>query len=219
MQWTFRRLRHPENAQMTRFAKALIVILLLLFGTGVVWFYAHRFIFYRLTVLEVPIRFEQGFSLNHEFTVDIPANYWVAIQYDEIFRSTVKVPVPQDEFTAEFEVTSKDQLIAKGGTASFPDWSGGGPAPWASNRDHVTRYLNSFHAEPANRYLVSLHITGLLPRLVGKNPKALVEIEPRFTLFYDLRKSLFTYAATGIGLVVALTYGYITLRSRRAARK
>jgi hypothetical protein len=197
---------------MNRLIKTSVIILTVIFLTGVVWFYAHRLIFYRITVLEVPVRFEKGFSLNREFTVDIPADYWVAIQYEEIFRSTVEIPVPRDEFAAESEVASQDKVIAKGGTAR------GGPAPWASNRNQVTRYLNSFHAEPGKRYSVSVHITDLLPGLVGKNPKALVEIEPGFTLFYDLRKSLFIYAAAGIGIVVILLCVYIMLRARRTRR-
>jgi hypothetical protein len=79
-----------------------IIVLGLIFAAGILWLYAHHLLFYRQTVLEAPIRFEEGFSLNREFTVDTPQSYWVAIQYDEIFRSTVEVPTPRDEFTAEF---------------------------------------------------------------------------------------------------------------------
>ena len=194
---------------MRPLVKTCVIILVLGCAVYVVWIYAHRFIFYRQTVLEVPIRLEQGFSLNREFRVDMPANYWVGIRYDEVFRSTVKVPVPQDEFTAESEVRLRDKVIANGGTMSLPGWTG----PWASNRDQVTRYLTSFRAKPGNRYSVLLRITGLLPGLVGKNPKALVEVDPRLTLFHDFRKSLFIYASVAIGIVILL-YGSFVLRSR-----
>jgi hypothetical protein len=199
---------------MRRPAALLIIGLLVLLLAGASWHYARRFVFYRLTVLEVPIRFEKGFSLNHQFTVDTPANYWVGIQYNEMFRITVATPIPQDEFTAESEVSLQNKVIAKGGTSSLPSWSG----PWASNRDHITRYLNSFHAEPGKRYLVSLRITGLLPGLVGKDPKALVEIEPRFTLFYRLRKLLFVCLVAAIGTIaLSISAGFLLgLRRRKA---
>jgi hypothetical protein len=189
-----------------------------LFGAVLLWHYAHRFIFYRLTVLEAPIRFEQGFSRNSEFTVDMAANYEVAIQYDEIFRSTVDIPTPRDEFTVEFKVRSKEKLIMEGSTASFGDWSGGGPVPWASNRDQVTRYLSSFHAEPGQKYSISLRITSLLPNLVGKNPRGLVVIEPRYKLFYSLRKSLFICTIAGISIGVLLLRAYTTRSSQDTVR-
>jgi hypothetical protein len=152
-----------------RIFRACLIVLVLLFAASLLWLQFHHLLFYRRTVLDAPIRFEEGFSLKRQFTVDTPLTYWVAVQYDEIFRSTVEVPVPQDEFTAEFEVTSRDQVIAKGSTASYlPDWKNGGPAPWASKRDQVTRYLDSFHAERGDMYSVSLHITRLMPGLIGK---------------------------------------------------
>ena len=200
---------------MRRTIKTFVVILILAYVLFVAWHYTHRFIFYRQTVLEVPIRFEQGFVLNQEFTVDMPANYYAAIKYDEIFRSTVRDPVPQDAFAAEFEIHSRDGVIAKGGTESFPEKG----APWAINRDQITRYLNGFHAEPGTRYSISLRITRLRPGTIGKNPQALVVIEPKFTLFYDLRKSTFIYASTGLGTIALGVCAYAALRWRKSMRR
>lgn len=194
---------------MKKVIKALLITVLLLFCALLLWLYALHLLFYRRTVLETPICFDPGFSLTREFTVDIPVKYWVAIQYDDIFRSTVEVPVPRDEFTAEFEVTSQNKLIAKGSTATYPDWSG----PWASNRDHVTRYLNSFDAERGKIYQVSLRITSAQPRLVPKNPKAMVVVDWGFDEFRKLRESLLVYVGAGIGIAVFL-YGCFALRSR-----
>lgn len=191
---------------------SLVSLLVLVLG-GLLWHFAHEFIFYRLTVLEVPIRFEEGLSIDHEFTVDIPATYWVAIQYDEVFRSTIETPMPEDEFTAESEVRLRGRVIAKGGTATLPAETG----PWRSNRDQVARYLSSFHAEPGEKYSLSLRITRLFPGSVGKDPQALVEIEPRFTPFYDLRKFVFVCLIAAIGIVVlSVAAGFaIGLRCRK----
>lgn len=127
-----------------RTSRILVYALALLFFAALLWLHGQHLLFYRRTVLEAPIRFEEGFSFTRQFTIDTSTLYWVAIRYDEIFRNTVEMPVPRDEFTAEFEITSQDRVIAKGGTASAPDWSGGGPAPWSSNKNQVTRYLDSF---------------------------------------------------------------------------
>jgi hypothetical protein len=199
---------------MKRVIYTLMTILTLACIAYIACYYAHRYVFYRLTVLQVPIRFEPGFSLNREFTVDAPANYWVGIQYDEIFRSTVQIPVPQDKFTADCEIRLRDKVITKGGTRSLPSWTG----PWASNRDQVTRYLASFPAKSGEKYSVSVQISDLLPGLVVKNPKVLVEIEPRFTPFYNLRKLLFICVAAVIGIVALIVSAQITLRSRRLRR-
>jgi hypothetical protein len=180
-----------------------IIVLVLIFTAGVLWLYLHH-LFYRRTVLKVPIRFEEGFSFKRQFTVDTPVTYWVAIQYDDIFRSSMEIPVPRDELTAEFEVTSRDRLIAKGGTASAPDWSGGGPAPWSSNKDHVTRYLDSFSAEPGKPYQVSLRITSVRPRLVSKKPNAMIVVDWHFDEFRYLRNSLLFCGGAAISILILL---------------
>lgn len=191
-----------------RIFRVFLIVLVFLFAAGLVWLQFNHVLFYRRAVLDVPIRFEEGFSLNREFTVDTSQTYWVAIQYDEVFRITIEVPVPQDEFAAKFEVISKDQVIAKGSTASYlPDWKNGGPAPWASNRNQITRYLDSFHAERGKKYSLSLQITQLLPRLVGKNPRAMVFLDGRFDEFYQLREILLISVGAVIGILILIERG------------
>src|ERR1700680_2649614 len=91
-----------------------IIVLVLIFTAGVLWLFSCHLLFYRETVLQVPIRFEEGFSVRSDFTIDLPQTYWVAIQYDENVHITWESSTPPDELTAEFEVKSKEQVIGKG---------------------------------------------------------------------------------------------------------
>jgi hypothetical protein len=162
------------------------------------WHYAHRYVFYRVTVLEKPIRLEKGFSFSQQFSVDIPANYEIAVQYNEPFRVTRETPQPQDEFEATCEVRVRNKVVAAGGTQKVPSWSG----PWAVSGDKVTRYLGSVYAEPGEKYWVSLAIGDLTSKAVGTAPKALVVIEPKLTLFYDFRKNLALCVIAAISTVI-----------------
>jgi hypothetical protein len=184
-----------------------IIVLVLIFTAGVLWLYTHHLLFYRETVLKVPIRFEEGFSVRSDFTIDLPQTYWVAIQYDENFHITRETSIPHDEFTAEFEVKSKEQVIGKGSMANHPDWSG----PWLLNRDRVTRYLESFQAERGKKYSLSLEIKRLLPGLVGKNPQALVVIDWKFDEFRPLREFLLI----GLGIIIGILFLIERLLTRR----
>jgi|HubBroStandDraft_4_1064222.scaffolds.fasta_scaffold54218_2 hypothetical protein len=188
-----------------------IIVLVLIFTAGVLWLFSCHLLFYQETVLKVPIRFEEGFSVRSDFTIDLPQIYWVAIQYDETFQTTREAPIPRDEFTAEFEVKSKEQVIAKGSTANHPDWSG----PWLTNRDKVTRYLESFQAERGKKYSLSLKITRLLPGLVGKNPQALVVIDWKFDEFRQLREFLLI----GLGIIIGILFLIERLLTRRKRSK
>jgi hypothetical protein len=196
---------------MKKLLGTLIIIVTLLYLACVGWLYAHHFLFYRRIALREPIRLEEAFSLQRQFTVDTPTLYWVAIQYDEVFRSTAKLPTPRDEFAAEFEVTTKDQLVAKGGSASAGDWSGGGPAPWTISRDHVIRYLDSFQAEPGKRYQLSLRVTSAQPKLVSKKSYALVEVDGLFDTLYPLRTALLL----AVGVVIAIAIFIYTSKGKR----
>jgi len=70
---------------MRSVAKASIIILTLLYVAYMTWLYAHH-LFYRQTVSEVPIRFEEGFSLTRRFTVGPAAKYWVGVKYNKGFK-------------------------------------------------------------------------------------------------------------------------------------
>jgi hypothetical protein len=198
---------------MKKWLGVSIIILTLLYVACLGWLYAHHLLFYRRLVLELPIRFEEGFSFKRQFTVDMPGTYWVAIEYDEIFRSTPEVQLPHDEFTTDFEITSKDKLIAKGSTATHPDWSG----PWANTGNRLIRYLGSFDAQPREVYQLSLRITAALPRLLPKRAKAIVEIDAGFDEFRSLRESLLLAVGVVIAIVILL-YTWSMLRSRRKER-
>lgn len=200
---------------MKKWLAASIILLTLLYLACVGWVYAHHLLFYRRIALEEPIRLEGGFSLKRQFTVDTPTLYWVAVQYDEVFRSTAEVPTPRDEFTAEFEVTSGDQVIAKGGSVSAGDWSGGGPAPWTISRDHVIRYLDSFQAVPGKLYQVLLRVTSAQPKLISKKSYALVEVDGLFDTLYPLR----TFLLLAVGVVIAIAIFFCTWSTFRSWRK
>jgi hypothetical protein len=199
--------------------RIVITALALMFCALLFWLFANRLLFYRATVLELPIQFEPGFSLTHEFSVDIERTYWVAIRYNEIFRSTVEIPSPLDEFAAEFEVRSKNKVVAKGSTTSLPDGRWGGPAPWATARDHVTRYLGSFEAQPRTAYSLSLQITNAQPRLTSKAARAIVTIDWRFDEFRGLRESLLVWTGVGIGIATLLVYSPVLLHWKRERQR
>lgn len=181
-----------------------------LYSGLLLWLFSCHLLFYRETVLQVPIRFEEGFSVRSDFTIDLPQTYWVAIQYDENFHITRETSIPHDEFTAEFEVKSKEQVIGKGSTANHPDWSG----PWLMNRDRVTRYLESFQAERGKKYSLSLEIKRLLPGLVGKNPQALVVVDWKYDEFRPLREFLLI----GLGIIIGIVFlieRFLTFRKKK----
>jgi hypothetical protein len=161
-------------------------------------------------VLAVPIRFEDGFSFKEQFTVDTPRRYWVAVQYDEVFRSTIEVPTPRDEFTAEVEVTSQNNMITKGSTATYPDRTGS----WASGRDDVTRYLGAFDGRPGEVYQLLLRVTGAQPRLVPKKANAIIEVERSFDEFRPLR----TFLLVAVGIVIAIAIFFCTWSTFRSWR-
>jgi hypothetical protein len=204
------------SPKMKKLLGASVILLTLLYVACVGWLHAHHLLFYRRIALEEPVRLEQGFSLRRQFTVDVRTLHWVAIQYDEVFRSTAEFPTPRDEFTAEFEVASNDKLIAKGGTASAGDWSGGGPAPWRISRDHVIRYLDSFQAEPGKLYQVSLRVTSAQSRLVSKKSYALIEVDGLFDTRYPVRTALLSAIGVVIGIAIFVC-AWSMLRARRRA--
>lgn len=193
--------------------RVIVTSLALVFCLLLLLLAANHLLFYRATVVKIPIQFRPGFSVSREFWVDIPRTYWVAIQYNRIFRSSVETPTPVDEFTAEYEVRSKDMVIAKGSTASLPDWSG----PWANTGKGLIRYLGSFEAKPHLMYSVLLQITSAQPRLISNDAVAVVAIDSGIDEFRQLRESLLT----GIGAVLsgALLFVYVPVVLRRLRRE
>jgi hypothetical protein len=169
-----------------RLASAAILLLAALFFSYVGWLYAHHELFYRRTVVEAALRFEPGFSIRKTFTVDTAAKYEVGIRYDEVFRSTAEAPLPHDEFTAHCDVHTDGDIVASADTETLPAWRG----PWVTNRDQVTRIITSFQGHSGRAYILALQITSVANGLDGKNPTAIVTIEPRLTVGYELRRCL-----------------------------
>jgi hypothetical protein len=168
---------------MRRFLYAALAILTVLYVAYVTWLYAHH-LFYPRTVLEVPIRFERGFSLTRHFSVGPAAKYWVGIKYNKVFQMTVTNPTPPAEFTAEFDILSGGSVVARGGTDSFRDWD----RPWLITRDYVICFLAAFDADAGKSYDLSLRVTKALPSIIAAGPEAVVFVDPHFDMGYLLRK-------------------------------
>ena len=193
--------------------KPLIILLVLAFCAYVVWLWQNHLFFYSRTVLKAPIQFEHGFSLTREFDVGPAATYWVGIEYQKVFRSSATMPYPRNEFTAKFDVFSKDRLVAHGGSDTFPSWQ----EPWILSRDHVVRGLAPFDAKAGLRYKITIQIVNASSELASAEPRVMVYLDPLFDESYSARGQFVICSGVGIGILVAVYVAGHLVRSR--ARK
>jgi hypothetical protein len=197
---------------MRSVTKASIIILTLLYVGYVTWLYAHH-LFYRRTVLEVPIRFEGGFSLVRRFSVGPATKYWVAVKYNKAFQMTVTNPTPPAEFTAKFDILSRGDTVARGGTDSFPEWQ----RPWLISRDDVICFLAPFDADAGKSYDLSLRVTNALPSIISTEPEALVFVDPHFDMGYSVRNVFVTCVGIAV-IVIDLCCSFVAPRLRKRTR-
>ena len=126
---------------------------------------------------------------------------------------TLTNPTPPAEFTAEFNILSGDNVVARGGTDSFPDWS----RPWLVSRGYVICFLAPFDAEAGKSYDLSLRVTSALPTIISSEPEVLVFVDPHFDMGYSLRKIFVTCVGIAV-VVIDLCYGFSALRLRTRSR-
>jgi hypothetical protein len=195
---------------MRRFTIILLIALSLSYIVYVAWLYEHGLLFYRRVVLETPIVFKEGFSLDEQFRTGPAGTYWVAIKYEKQFQITPTNQLPADEFTAAFSISSGGTVLARGGSDSFPEWS----RPWNISKDYVIRLLAPFSADSRKSYHLLLQISRVLPSIGRMNPTAVVAIDPQFDRpGYSIRESFLI--VTGILIVVMdAIYGLAILRQR-----
>jgi hypothetical protein len=177
----------------------LIGLIAAFFCIYVLWLAAHHLLYSR-TVLEMPMQLAPGLSFAHSFTVGPAAKYWVGVEYQKIFRSTPTAPIPQDEFAANFEISSERNLVTRGGTDSFPDWQ----KRWVISRDYVIRLLAPFDANAGAHYDLSAHIVHVSTRLASAEAKLVVFVDPLFDEGYLFRTQFVIGFGFGLATSVAI---------------
>jgi len=120
------------------------------------------------TALKTPIRFDDSFSLPHQFTVRHAKRYWLAVSFNKHTEIRPTGPEP-DDFRVEFTITCDGATIVTG-TNDSPD----GRRPAILSRNYTTRILATFAAEPRKPYELWLHVLHAAPSLRSTSPIVLV---------------------------------------------
>ena len=174
---------------------AVVITMLLVLAGGVTWFFgSHILNRYRWQVYKAPIRLEKGLSSTGHFTVDLPAKYYLGIGHDK--RMTwinPSLPVPADDFSAEFTIGCGGSVVAQGSTTNDRHAT-------AASLFYTTRYLEPFDAEPGRTYDFSFRITDALPALTSTKPTLTITIDPHVSEGV-IRGTLVTNLGVGLVLV------------------
>jgi hypothetical protein len=133
-------------------------------------------LFHRPTVLEDPVRFEKGFSFSQSFTVDVPANYDLALRLNKHWKIDAKHPFANDDFVAQFEIRSEGQIVVQGANSAVERTYGHTPA--LLQRDYTTYILSTFTAQPAKKYQLYFRITEAAPYLASIETVVMVICDP-----------------------------------------
>jgi hypothetical protein len=187
-------------------------LVIALIGAGL-YLHGHRILSsYRQQVLEVPVRFDDGFSTSQQFTVDKKAPYYVGLAYH---KQTFSQPTQiDDNFTVEFTVASDGSVIASGTNTNDAHAA-------IRSKDYTIRLLGPFDAQPGQTYNLSLRVLRADPELAATAPKLLVLMHPRSSEDDGITGSLFTVAGIGlaaVGAIIAATLiTFIIVKRVRAA--
>lgn len=122
----------------------------------------------RDTVLKVPIRFEEGYSLSRSFTVDDPHQYDLIIAFRKDTPIDVRRGPPPDDFAVQFVVRSGGDTVAEGTNESDD------PKPSLHSKNYTARYLSTFQAVPGRRYELTFRVTRALPSLAATKPVVMI---------------------------------------------
>ena len=100
------------------------------------------------TPLDIPIRFEDGFSLTHDFTTHRAKRYELIVAFHK--TTTIKPTGPEpDEFTTDFRISSGGATVVEGTNDSDPR------RPAFLSRDYTARQLAVFPGQPGQRFQLS----------------------------------------------------------------
>lgn len=176
-----------------------ITAILFLLAGGVTWLCGQYVLHeYRSGIFKVPIRLEPGFALTRQFTVDVPAKYYLGIRFHK--RTLIRNDAP-DDFSVEFTITSRGTVVAAGNSGN--DRHGRILGPFST-----TRLLEPFEAEPGAPYDLSLKVTDASPAIASTNPTLMLGIDPLFTQDSYIKGLLLIYLGVGLaffgGIIVAL---------------
>ena len=138
------------------FALAVVII-------GYILFYdCHRW-----TVLEHPVKIEDGYSFSQAFTVDRTTTYELAIR-GQASRSFTTQETILNQIAAQVVVHDGQQIIVDRDT--HPLFVGGyGP-------DRKTCLLADFTAKTSHRYELNMRFTRSLPELASTHPVAVLAV-------------------------------------------
>lgn len=175
--------------------KSLCIIAVIMFiGAGVAWQRSRHFLHqFRWIVLEQPIRLEDGFSIEHPFTVDVAANYWVKVECHKTVPLDTLDKTLSNKLEAEYAVTSGTDRIAIGDTSKKLGMS--------YTNDCISRYVATFDATPGIPYNLTLRITTGLPELAATRPTVKVSVDSLVFKSAFVSASLLAYLALGLALV------------------
>lgn len=147
---------------------------------------------HRWTVLERPVRVEEGSSFSQTFTVDRTETYEIGIQCQKTVPfDTLKDTLMQD-LDATFSVHEGQTLVDDN---SFPDQWGASFA-----RDYIFKGFGKFEAKPWHTYRVDVRFNRSLPVLASTHPVALVQVEP----IHKSGAAVATIIYTLLALILAL---------------
>src|SRR5947209_4180212 len=140
-----------------------IVAVILLIGAAVAWQRSQHFMhLYRWVVLEQPIRFEDGFSTSHQFTVDVAGKYWVEVECQKTVPFHTLDDALNKRLAMECAVSSGTERIAFGDTSKDLGMSG--------MADSISRRITSFDAVPSVPYNLASRTTVALPEIASTHP-------------------------------------------------
>ena len=165
----------PEVRMKASTKVCTVVAVLLFVAAGFVWWRAQpkrRFLQLCLTpALEMPIRFEEGFSFTSSFTVALATNYEVEVACRRIYPNAGLFDfgiVGKHHLPIKFSVVCNGITVAQGDS---PGYIGG----YASQYEHTWK-LADFKAQPGKSYKLSFRVVGTLPSLAATKPVVRVSV-------------------------------------------
>jgi len=119
------------------------------------------------TPLQIPIQFEHGFSVTHEFTTHRAKRYELIVAFQK--ETPIKPTGPDpDEFTVEFRLSSGGATVIEGTNDSNPR------RPALLRRDYTARYLAVFPGQPGQTFQLFFHVVHAAPALVSTKPIVMI---------------------------------------------
>src|ERR1017187_1469003 len=117
--------------------------------------------------LEMPIRFDEGFSFTSSFTVAIATNYEIEAAFQRISSGRI-VEEASRELPIKFTITCNGANVAHGDSPEFLGGSG--------SEMEDTRTLAYFKAEPGKNYDLSFRVVSALPAVAATKPVVRVHV-------------------------------------------